>query len=141
MNKLVYLLAVLAALVTSVPWAATASNNYCSTDSGATWVPCPPVSGTGAASQPVKTTPNATAATTTTVLAGADATVSAADATLAERHCSNNGSVTAYYAFGHAATSSGDHPLTVGATLVEDRYSGAIHAYGTGSFACTKVTP
>lgn len=95
----------------------------------------------GSSAWPVKTTPNATAATTTTTLAGADAIVAAADATATLRVCANNGSATAYVSYGHAATASGDTPLTVGGVLFEDHYTGDIHAYGTGAFACTKVTP
>lgn len=82
-----------------------------------------------------------TAATTTTVLAGADATVCAADTTSAERLLSNNGSATAYVTLGATAASGVGIPVTVGATYIEDRYRGAIHAYGTGNFNCQKVSP
>lgn len=82
-----------------------------------------------------------TAAIATTTLAGADATISAADTTSAERIITNNGSATAYIALGATAVSGTGIALTVGATYIEDRYRGAIHAIGTGAIDVQKVSP
>lgn len=82
-----------------------------------------------------------TAVTVTTVLAGADATISAADTTSAERLITNNGSATAYIALGATAVSGTGVRLDVGQTYIEDRYRGAIHAIGTGAIDVQKVSP